>query len=934
MSFLGSSEIVPIRTQRVPQTIETPVTFVPQVPNAYVRFAYSRSSDSIANQIEGQDYLCLQHNDQRLVFVVADGVGSSFCGNLAARLLGDGLLEWLWALDIAYLGGAEALSEAASSFLNRLQKHAQHEVEDYEIPGQMSPLVRQALEAQRAYGSEAIFAACRVDHPGPLLTEGLISVFWMGDTQIHVLDEDGQLIDIGGTWDNVNRWSTARGTRGVLHAWMHSLKGIGRIVSFTDGLSAHAPALLTYADSKLDREIHLGARLPTSDDVAIIDVVLRTPRYEGYPDPDLPDPGLERPHLEQIWNPTGANTYELRWSWPGQGNKLSYILQEATNPALTDARTIDVPPGQTSWRPSAPQPPGHYYYRLRAVKRFGGLTPWSELRQTKVAYPPPPAPKLCPVEPGKAPVLVWEGEGEALEYTLERSATPDFSAPEVVFEGRSTSWSVPTDRPGTFFYRVRATSDGGPGPWSEVQQVEVVMPPPPRPHLATASYGYEHGSFELRWQPVPTATYYELEQSTYSSTGEATIIRLEDTIYQVTEQEVGEYVFRVRACHERGCSEWSNDQIVIVAPQPPAGAPLLTASGPDAEGVIRLEWTEVPKAEVYLVEVSDSQAFENARMYSQPDTTLKLTRREPGAYCFRVCASNQGGDGPWSNVCEVAIVPNAPAWIEATLSQDRKHVTLAWGAVGGRVSYRLEATSGKEVTPMEVYHGEETQCDLPLPTGVEPLRFRVRAEAADVYSEWTNSEPVQIRPAPERPALEPPEIDEAGQVRLRWGKVEDADYYVMEAARDKDFTDLRSVRVEKTSINFHPPASGQYYFRVRACARAGETEMCGDPSNVVWVQVRRPAAPRLWPLDPVKAKASFEITWTGVPGCIYYELQESTNDQFAPDATKTLRIFHPEQKLVLLEGRPAGQYFFRVKAVDENNQPSLWSNVLVVEAQP
>jgi hypothetical protein len=40
------------------------------------------------------------------------------------------------------------------------------------------------------------------------------------------------------------------------------------------------------------------------------------------------------------------------------------------------------------------------------------------------------------------------------------------------------------------------------------------------------------------------------------------------------------------------------------------------------------------------------------------------------------------------------------------------------GAVGGRVSYRLEATSGKEVTPMEVYHGEETQCDLPLPTVV------------------------------------------------------------------------------------------------------------------------------------------------------------------------------------------------------------------------
>src|SRR5689334_4081259 len=158
------SEPVPIRSQRVPQSIETPVTFV-AAPGVYVRYAYSRSSDSMASGIEGQDYLCFQHNDQKFVFVICDGVGSSFCGNLAARILGDGLLEWLWSADITYLGGAAALSEAATSALNRLQKHARHEVEDYQIPDQISPLVRQALEAQRAYGSEAVFVAMRVDHP-------------------------------------------------------------------------------------------------------------------------------------------------------------------------------------------------------------------------------------------------------------------------------------------------------------------------------------------------------------------------------------------------------------------------------------------------------------------------------------------------------------------------------------------------------------------------------------------------------------------------------------------------------------------------------------------------------------------------------------------------------------------------------------------------
>ncbi len=213
MTFTEPPEVIPIRTHRVPQNIETPVTFV-AVPNAYVRFLYARSSDSMTSRSEGQDYLCFQHNDQRLVFVVADGVGSSFCGNLAARIVGDGLLEWLWALDVAYLGGAAALTEAATAFLNRLHKQAQHEVEAYAIPGEMSPLVRQALEAQRAYGSEAVFAACRIDHPSPLMPEGMIALFWMGDTQVRVLDEEERDFHLGGEWDNANRWSTSRGVRG------------------------------------------------------------------------------------------------------------------------------------------------------------------------------------------------------------------------------------------------------------------------------------------------------------------------------------------------------------------------------------------------------------------------------------------------------------------------------------------------------------------------------------------------------------------------------------------------------------------------------------------------------------------------------------------------------------------------------------------------
>ena len=104
----------------------------------------------------------------------------------------------------------------------------------------------------------------------------------------------------------------------------------------------------------------------------------------------------------------------------------------------------------------------------------------------------------------------------------------------------------------------------------------------------------------------------------------------------------------------------------------------------------------------------------------------------------------------------------------------------------------------------------------------------------------------------------------------------------------------------------------------------------GPPSNSVAIMVRRPSAPRLWPLDPVGADTVFEVTWAGVPGSVYYELHESPTPDFDLEKVRATRIYHPSQK-VALPGRPAGRYYYRVKAVDEQGESSMWSETLVVE---
>jgi len=161
---------------------------------------------------------------------------------------------------------------------------------------------------------------------------------------------------------------------------------------------------------------------------------------------------------------------------------------------------------------------------------------------------------------------------------------------------------------------------------------------------------------------------------------------------------------------------------------------------------------------------------------------------------------------------------------------------------------------------------------------------------------------------------------------LRWSTVKGASHYLLEVSRDERFTEVTGKEIDRPGIIFRPPAGGRYWLRVRAC----HGTQSGPLSNITSIQVRKPTAPSLWPVDPVAANTPFEVSWTGVPGCVYYELQEAADDTFDAKKTATTRVFHPDQKLKM-PGRPQGRLCYRIRAVDESQQPSGWSDVLLVE---
>ncbi|HRO23607.1 MAG TPA: protein phosphatase 2C domain-containing protein [Promineifilum sp.] len=129
--------------------------------NAFLgyRYAYARAADSRRDDEPGQDYLAFRDGADHFVFAVCDGVGQSFYGDLAARLLGDALVDWL-ETGPPVADHPAALVDSLPAFLSALTATAAERVDQYPIPDG-PPLLREVLLEKQARGSEAMFVCGR-----------------------------------------------------------------------------------------------------------------------------------------------------------------------------------------------------------------------------------------------------------------------------------------------------------------------------------------------------------------------------------------------------------------------------------------------------------------------------------------------------------------------------------------------------------------------------------------------------------------------------------------------------------------------------------------------------------------------------------------------------------------------------------------------------
>jgi hypothetical protein len=316
-------------TVRVDPARETPVTSRQRERFGY-RYAYARSADSRAHNDPGQDYLILREDGRRLAFVLCDGVSQSFYGDLAAQLLGDALVEWLWNRNPP---NPEAFREELADFLDALVETAAARVAEHPLPENLPPIVRQVLEEKRALGSETTFVAGLLDTDADVLL-----LAWMGDSRLRLWGKEGERTDrLGDTFHTQERWSTRRGRIGELHTARMPLSGLRYLIAYSDGL-ARLDRLMTrhFRDGSIQSIIEDAAFRPESDDIAFLEVWLGDRRPVEYP--PLPAPSdvqvqMVEGKAKALWSPvSGARFYEVRL---GHGTIFSVHEPE---------RSLELPP--------------------------------------------------------------------------------------------------------------------------------------------------------------------------------------------------------------------------------------------------------------------------------------------------------------------------------------------------------------------------------------------------------------------------------------------------------------------------------------------------------------------------------------------------------------------------------------------------------------
>uniref|UniRef100_A0ABK0L2U7 Fibronectin type III domain containing 3B n=1 Tax=Rattus norvegicus TaxID=10116 RepID=A0ABK0L2U7_RAT len=484
--------------------------------------------------------------------------------------------------------------------------------------------------------------------------------------------------------------------------------------------------------------------------------------------PDRPGPPT-RPLLK---GPVTSHGFSVKWDAPkdnGGSEILKYLLE------ITDGASEDVPASEggcevSEYSVEMTEPeevasevyhgpelectvgnllPGTVYrFRVRALND-GGYGPYSDVSEiTTAAGPPGQCRAPCVSFTPDGCVLVgWESPespgADISEFRLEWGE--DEESLELIYHGPDTCFEIRDLLPAAqYCCRLQAFNPAGAGPYSELVHCQtpasapdpvstlcVLEEEPLSAHLDSPSV-----CLVLTWEE-PCSNGSEI--IAYNIDLGDTCITVGNTTTHVLKNLLPETTYRIRiqAVNDIGDGPFSQFIKAKTRPLPPSPPRLeCAASGPQS---LKLKWgdsnSKIHAAHdmVYTLQLEDrNKRF--ISIYRGPSHTYKVQRlTEFTCYSFRIQATSEAGEGPFSDTYTFSTTKSVPPTLKAprVTQLEGNSCEIFWETVppmkGDPVNYVLQVLVGRESEYKQVYKGEEATFQISGLQSNTDYRFRVCA---------------------------------------------------------------------------------------------------------------------------------------------------------------------------------------------------------------
>jgi hypothetical protein len=621
--------------------------------------------------------------------------------------------------------------------------------------------------------------------------------------------------------------------------------------------------------------------------------------------------------------PASSTTGNFTLTWTNPAQVDGFEIEESTTGTFTGTPTYTLATAVSSFEVTG-RTPGTYSYRIRGTKSGLVSSDWvvgGDGCLVEIKILAPNWISLPSTSHNGDVGISWAGVvGPNMIYVLEEAKNTDFIDSTVVYSGSFQLVTLSGRADGTYYYRVKTTSNGYlDSAWTNTLTGCSVLTPK-APLWLSVPLNSSDGTINISWPAsFSLGAKYILEESINSNFQGAEIVYSNiSTSTSLYGRNAGSYYYRIKTqVTGYGDSAYSisGNSCTVAGLVPPNWISVPTGSN---DGTLSINWDTVPTTGIqYVLQEATDPEFSNAvSLYIGTATSWTLTGRNAGTYYYRVQTrisgvGNSSFVSAFNSCAVVGLVP--PNWISVPTGSNDGTLSISWATVPtpGILYVLQEATDPEFSNAVSLYIGSATSRTLTgRNSGTYYYRVQTRVSGVGSSSFVSASNSCAVVGLVPPNWISVPTGSNDGTFSISWAMVPTPGIlYVLQEATDPEFSNAVSLYIgSATNRTLTGRNAGTYYYRVQTrVSGVGSSSFVSASNSCAVVGL----VPTNWVSVPTESNdGTIGVSWAVVPTPgILYVLQEATD----PGFSDVVSLYTGSSTNRTITGRNNGTYYYRVQ---------------------